>query len=124
MSTDLTEPSTEPNPQARDPRGLARHHPWRHVPGACHVPNAYSCLWPDDGGDRRDAGYAAELPHSVDAFLDHDSHCDRAAGQVFRHRHTLRCRIRRIEQLTGRGLCRQRDRIEPWLDLRGRELAP
>ena len=38
-------------------------------------------------------------------------------------RHTLRYRIRRIEQLTGRDFSNARGRIEFWLALRGRELA-
>ena len=42
---------------------------------------------------------------------------------LFCHRHTLRYRIRRIEQLTGRDFSNARDRIEFWLALRGRELA-
>jgi PucR family transcriptional regulator, purine catabolism regulatory protein len=70
-----------------------------------------------------DAGYADELLRSLDAFLEHNGHWERAASQVFCHRHTLRYRIRRIEQLTGRNLSSPRDRIEFWLALRGRELA-
>ena len=38
-------------------------------------------------------------------------------------RHTLRYRIRRVEELTGRNLGSARDRIEFWLALRGRELV-
>ena len=38
-------------------------------------------------------------------------------------RHTLRYRIRRVEELTGRNLSSARDRIEFWLALRGRELV-
>ena len=45
------------------------------------------------------------------------------AAQVFCHRHTLRYRIRRVEELTARSLTSPRDRIEFWLALRGRELA-
>ena len=44
-------------------------------------------------------------------------------AQVFCHRHTLRYRIRRVEELTNRSLANPRDRIEFWLALRGRELA-
>jgi PucR family transcriptional regulator, purine catabolism regulatory protein len=39
------------------------------------------------------------------------------------HRHTLRYRIRRVEELTGRNLGSARDRIEFWLALRGRQLV-
>ena len=70
-----------------------------------------------------DPDYADELLRSLDAFLEHNGHWERAAAQAFCHRHTLRYRIRRVEDLTGRSLQSQRDRIEFWLALRGRELA-
>lgn len=70
-----------------------------------------------------DPAYADELLRSLDAFLEHNGHWERAAAQVFCHRHTLRYRIRRVEELTGRSLQSPRDRIEFWLALRGRELA-
>ena len=70
-----------------------------------------------------DRGYADELLRSLDAFLEHNGHWERAAAQVFCHRHTLRYRVRRVEELTGRSLDSPRDRIEFWLALRGRELA-
>jgi purine catabolism regulator len=70
-----------------------------------------------------EADYADELLRSLDAFLEHNGHWERAAAQVFCHRHTLRYRIRRVEELTGRSLANPRDRIEFWLALRGRELA-
>ena len=44
-------------------------------------------------------------------------------AQLFCHRHTLRYRIRRVEQLTGRDLSSARDRIEFWLALKARELV-
>jgi purine catabolism regulator len=70
-----------------------------------------------------DPAYADELLRSLDAFLEHNGHWEKAAAQVFCHRHTLRYRIRRVEELTGRSLANPRDRIEFWLALRGRELA-
>ena len=42
-----------------------------------------------------------------------------AARRLYCHRHTLRYRIRKVEELTGRDLARARDRIEFWLALRG-----
>ncbi len=70
-----------------------------------------------------DPAYADELLRSLDAFLEHNGHWEHAAAHVFCHRHTLRYRIRRVEELTGRSLANPRDRIEFWLALRGRELA-
>ncbi|MEY2517254.1 MAG: hypothetical protein QOJ89_4612 [bacterium] len=70
-----------------------------------------------------DPAYGDELLRSLDAFLEHNGHWERAAEQALCHRHTLRYRIRRIEQLSGRDLSNPRDRIEFWLALRARELA-
>jgi len=67
--------------------------------------------------------YGDELARSLDLFIEHNGHWEKAARALFCHRHTLRYRIRRIEQLTGRDLSSARDRIEFWLALRGRELV-
>jgi purine catabolism regulator len=67
--------------------------------------------------------YGDELVRSLDVFIEHNGHWEKAANALFCHRHTLRYRIRRVEQLTGRDFSNARDRIEFWLALRGRELA-
>jgi DNA-binding PucR family transcriptional regulator len=67
--------------------------------------------------------YGDELLRSLEAFLEQNGHWERAAKELFCHRHTLRYRIKRIEELTGRDLGRARDRIEFWLALRARELT-
>jgi len=67
--------------------------------------------------------YGDELVRSLDVFIEHNGHWEKAASALYCHRHTLRYRIRRIEQLTGRDFSNARDRIEFWLALRGRELA-
>jgi PucR family transcriptional regulator, purine catabolism regulatory protein len=79
-----------------------------------------SVLGPIEQGEGE---YGDELVRSLDAFIEHNGHWERAAGALYCHRHTLRYRIRRIEQLTGRDFSSARDRIEFWLALRGRELA-
>ncbi len=68
--------------------------------------------------------YGGELLKSLEAFIECNGQWETAAKQLFCHRHTLRYRIRRIEELTGRDLSSARDRIEFWLALRGRELVP
>jgi purine catabolism regulator len=68
--------------------------------------------------------YGDELLRSLEAFLEQNGHWERAARALYCHRHTLRYRIRRIEELTGRDLSRAQDRIEFWLALRARELVP
>ena len=67
--------------------------------------------------------YGDELLRSLDAFIEHNGHWERAAAALYCHRHTLRYRIKRVEQLTGRDFSHARDRIEFWLALRGRELV-
>jgi PucR family transcriptional regulator, purine catabolism regulatory protein len=67
--------------------------------------------------------YGEELLRSVDSFIEHNGHWEQAAKALYCHRHTLRYRIRRVEQLTKRDLSRAPDRIELWLALRGRELV-
>jgi PucR family transcriptional regulator, purine catabolism regulatory protein len=70
-----------------------------------------------------DSEYGDELLRSLEAFIEHNGQWERAARQIYCHRHTLRYRIKRIEELTGRDLSRAHDRIEFWLALRGRELV-
>ena len=71
----------------------------------------------DSGGE-----YGEELIRSLEAFIEQNGQWERAARELYCHRHTLRYRIRRIEELTGRDLSNARDRIEFWLALRGREM--
>ncbi len=66
--------------------------------------------------------YGGELMRSLEAFIEENGQWERAAKRLYCHRHTLRYRIRRVEELTGRNLGSARDRIEFWLALRGREL--
>jgi PucR family transcriptional regulator, purine catabolism regulatory protein len=73
--------------------------------------------------EQGEGDYGEELLRSLDVFIEHNGHWEKAASALYCHRHTLRYRIRRIEQLTGRDLGSARDRIECWLALRGRELA-
>ena len=60
---------------------------------------------------------------SLEAFIEENGQWERAARRLYCHRHTLRYRIRRVEELTGRNLGQRRDRIEFWLALRGRQLV-
>jgi PucR family transcriptional regulator, purine catabolism regulatory protein len=67
--------------------------------------------------------YGGELIRSLEAFIEENGQWERAARRLYCHRHTLRYRIKRVEELTGRNLGTARDRIEFWLALRGRELV-
>jgi purine catabolism regulator len=73
--------------------------------------------------EQGEGDYGDELLRSLDVFIEHNGHWEKAASALYCHRHTLRYRIRRVEQLTGRDFGNARDRIEVWLALRGRELA-
>jgi purine catabolism regulator len=73
--------------------------------------------------EQDEGDYGEELLRSLDVFIEHNGHWEKAAGALYCHRHTLRYRVRRVEQLTGRDFSSARDRIEFWLALRGRELA-
>ena len=48
--------------------------------------------------------YGDELIRSLEAFIEQNGQWERAARELYCHRHTLRYRIRRVEQLTGRDL--------------------
>ncbi|MBM3666884.1 MAG: hypothetical protein FJW90_05290, partial [Actinobacteria bacterium] len=78
-----------------------------------------SVLGPIGNSDER---YAAELLRSLEAYIERNGHWERAAADCYCHRHTLRYRIKRIEDLTGRDLSRANDRVEMWLALRAKEL--
>jgi purine catabolism regulator len=78
-----------------------------------------SVLGPIEEGDEE---YGGELLRSLEAFIEQNGQWERAAREVYCHRHTLRYRMRKVEELTGRDLSRAHDRIEFWLALRAREL--
>jgi PucR C-terminal helix-turn-helix domain/GGDEF-like domain len=79
-----------------------------------------SVLGPIEQGDEE---YGSELLRSLEAFIEQNGQWERAAREVYCHRHTLRYRMRKVEELTGRDLSRAHDRIEFWLALRARELV-
>jgi purine catabolism regulator len=80
---------------------------------------ADSTLDPLDAYDRDHGG---EVVISLRAFLEHNARWETAAAQLFVHRHTLRYRMRKVEELTGRDLNSSFDRMEFWLALRARDL--
>ena len=82
---------------------------------------ADSMLAPLDAYDRDHDG---ELLSSLQAFLQHNARWETAAAELFVHRHTLRYRMRKVEELTGRDLSSSFDRMEFWLALRARDLRP
>ncbi|MEV7595470.1 PucR family transcriptional regulator ligand-binding domain-containing protein [Streptomyces sp. NPDC089922] len=65
--------------------------------------------------DRR---HRAELIPTLEAFLDCDGSWTRCATRLHLHVNTLRYRVGRIEQLTGRDLSRLEDKLDFFLALR------
>ncbi|MFH9606958.1 PucR family transcriptional regulator [Streptomyces sp. NPDC017448] len=65
--------------------------------------------------DRR---HRAELIETLEAFLDCDGSWTRCAARLHLHVNTLRYRVGRIEQLTGRDLARLEDKLDFFLALR------
>lgn len=65
--------------------------------------------------DRR---HRAELIPTLEAFLESDGSWTRCAARLHLHVNTLRYRVGRIEQLTGRDLSRLEDKLDFFLALR------
>jgi DNA-binding PucR family transcriptional regulator len=65
---------------------------------------------------RNDAG----LYRTLEAFLNCSGSWSRAAAQLHLHINTVRYRIGRVEELTGRDLSRFEDRVDIFLALRSR----
>ncbi|MFI1382642.1 helix-turn-helix domain-containing protein [Embleya sp. NPDC020886] len=65
-----------------------------------------------------DASHQADLVGTLEVFLDCDGSWTRCAARLHVHVNTLRYRIGRIEELTGRRLSRLEDKVDFFLALR------
>jgi len=65
---------------------------------------------------------SSDLVRSLACFLEANGHWGDAAEKLYVHRHTLRYRMKRVEEITGRDLNRSQDRMEFWLALKAKEL--
>jgi purine catabolism regulator len=65
---------------------------------------------------------SSDLVKSLACFLEANGHWGDAAEKLYVHRHTLRYRMKRVEEITGRSLDNSQDRMEFWLALKAREL--
>ncbi|MFG3258349.1 PucR family transcriptional regulator [Streptomyces sp. NPDC048172] len=65
-----------------------------------------------------DTKHRAELVPTLEAFLSADGSWTRCAARLHLHVNTLRYRVSRIEQLTGRDLSRLEDKLDFFLALR------
>jgi purine catabolism regulator len=69
-----------------------------------------------------DEQHGTKLLETLETFLRHDRSWKAAAAAVGVHRQTLVYRLRRVEQITGRGVLTTAHLAELWLALRAREL--
>lgn len=83
---------------------------------------AFSAAVLDPVGPEND-DFTAELLSSLDTFIDCNGNWEKASRTLFCHRHTLRHRIKRVEELTGRDLSDARDRFDFWVALRARDVV-
>jgi purine catabolism regulator len=65
-----------------------------------------------------DATSRGDLVASLAAWLSHHGQWDAAAADLGVHRHTLRYRMRRVEEILGRSLDDPDVRMELWLALK------
>jgi purine catabolism regulator len=71
--------------------------------------------------EEHDLENGSDLLPSLACFLEANGHWGDAADKLFVHRHTLRYRMRRVQEITGRDLSEPQDRMEFWLALKARE---
>lgn len=81
---------------------------------------AAALLTPLEDYDRERDG---ALVASLESFLEHHGVWEASARSLGIHRHTLRYRMERVEDLTGRSLASPQARVELWLALRARRLG-
>jgi PucR family transcriptional regulator, purine catabolism regulatory protein len=65
---------------------------------------------------------SSDLVKSLSCFLEANGHWGEASERLYVHRHTLRYRMKRVEEITGRDLSSSQDRMEFWLALKAKEL--
>jgi purine catabolism regulator len=70
----------------------------------------------------RDRAKSSQLVVSVRAFIEAGGRWEPGAESLGIHRHTLRYRIRQAEELLGRDLGSEEDRLELWLALKAADL--
>ncbi|MEV0827441.1 PucR family transcriptional regulator [Nonomuraea rubra] len=70
-----------------------------------------------------DARHGSELLRTLDTFLETCGSWQRTADELYVHVNTLRYRMQRIEELTGRRMSSMRDRTDLYLALRSGQAA-
>lgn len=70
-----------------------------------------------------DESQGSELFHTLAVYFRQHGRMRATAGALFVHEHTLRYRLNRIEQLTGKNLKNMRESFELWLAVEARALV-
>ncbi|HET6496050.1 MAG TPA: PucR family transcriptional regulator ligand-binding domain-containing protein [Thermoleophilia bacterium] len=70
---------------------------------------------------KHDEQSSCDLLPSLAAFLEANGRWGDAADKLFIHRHSLRYRMKRVQEITGRDLSEPQDRMEFWLALKARQ---
>ena len=70
----------------------------------------------------RDAERGTDYVNTLRVMLSHNRSWQAAAAELHIHKQTLGYRIRKIEELTGRGLTRTDDVAELWFALRAHDV--
>ena len=65
---------------------------------------------------------ASSLVATLTAFLDHNGQTEVAAATLGFHRHTMRNRLNKVVELTGRDIDSAHVRAELWIAVKAREL--
>ncbi len=75
-----------------------------------------------DEYDSRSSSASGKLVHTLQVFLEHNGEREAAAASLGIHRHTMRNRLTKIRELTGRNLDSAQVRADLWLAIMAREL--
>ncbi|HMJ02164.1 MAG TPA: helix-turn-helix domain-containing protein [Conexibacter sp.] len=70
--------------------------------------------------ERWDAAHGSDLVETVETFLEEGARWRSTAARLHVHTNTLRYRLRRVEELTGRDLGKTADRVDLYLALQAR----
>nr|WP_246865492.1 helix-turn-helix domain-containing protein [Cryobacterium sp. BB307] len=68
------------------------------------------------------ADASGDLLHSLRVFLAENGSWEASSSQLGIHRHTLRSRIQKVEDLTGMSMSNAEDRVQLWLAIRASSL--
>ncbi|NUR90668.1 MAG: hypothetical protein HOY71_41880 [Nonomuraea sp.] len=89
------------------------------LPGSVRRAFREHLLGPVEEYDRR---HGSELMRTLEVFLESTGSWQRTADELYVHVNTLRYRMQRIEELTGRRMASMRDRTDLYLALRSGQL--